>query len=137
MTLEDARRRFFAPIRELGPALARRLANPDPEHDVAFAALPLDGDHFLGVGRLAGVHRVAEFAIAVRSDAQGRGLGHLLLSLLIERAKLRGFSVIEGEVLRDNERMLQMCRDFGFKLDADPSESTALRVTKHLSAIRA
>jgi GNAT superfamily N-acetyltransferase len=135
MTPEDVRRRFFAPIRELGPALAHRLANPDPAHDVAFAALPADGDGFLAVGRLSGGGTVAEFALAVRSDAQRRGIGFLLLNRLIERARPLGFALIQGDVLRDNERMLQMCRELGFTADSHPTESSVLRLTKHLSAV--
>ena len=132
MTPEDARRRFFAPIRELGPALAHRLANPDPAHDLALAAVPLDDDGFLGVGRLSGGKGIAEFAVAVRSDAQGGGIGFLLLSRLIERARQLGFAAIRGDVLRDNERMLRMCRKLGFTTDAHPTESAVLQVMKLL-----
>jgi acetyltransferase len=134
MTALDARWRFFAPIRELGPTLAHRLADPEATHGFAVAALPVDGDQFLGVGRLAGEHPVAEFAVAVRSDTQGRGIGFVLMNQLIERALLLGFAVIQGDVLRDNERMLRMCRELGFTTDAHPTESAALRVTKDLSA---
>jgi acetyltransferase len=132
MTPEDVRRRFFAPIRELGPALAHRLANPDPGHDLAIAALPVESDQFLGVGRLSGEQTVVEFAVAVRSDAQGGGIGFLLVNRLIERARQLGFTVIRGDVLRDNERMLRMCRKLGFTTDAHPSDAAVLQVTKSL-----
>jgi GNAT superfamily N-acetyltransferase len=134
LTPEDARRRFFAPIRELGPALVHHLASPDPAREVALAALPLEGDRFLAVGRLSGTQAIAEFALVVRSDAQLRGIGFLLLNRLIDRARRRGFKALQGDVLRDNERMLRMCRELGFTTDSHPTESTVLRVTKDLSA---
>jgi acetyltransferase len=133
MTPEDARRRFFAPIRELGPALAQRLANPDPTHDAALAVLPADEERFLGVGRLSGERIIAEFAVAVRSDAHRRGIGFLLMSRLIERAQQLGFTALEGGVLRDNEPMLRLCRKLGFATAAHPTESVALLVTKTLT----
>jgi acetyltransferase len=94
MTPADVRRRFFAPITELGPALAHRLANPDPTHDVALAAVSPDGERFFGVGRLSGAHGIAEFAVAVRSNAQGRGIGSVLMDRLIGRARLLGLATI-------------------------------------------
>ncbi|MDB5409407.1 MAG: family N-acetyltransferase [Rhodospirillales bacterium] len=135
MTPADLRRRFFAPVRELGSALAHRLANPNPTHDVALAAMPLDGERFLGVGRLSGARGIAEFAVAVSSDAQGRGIGYLLMGRLIERARLLGLATVEGEVLRDNDRMLRLCRKLGFTTSGHPSDAAILRVTKRLSVV--
>jgi acetyltransferase len=134
MSLEDIRLRFFAPLRHLGPALAHQLSNPDPHRDIALAALPLAGEEILGVGRLAAddTLRCAEYALAVRSDMKGHGLGFVLLTRLLDRARTRGIAEIWGDVMRENQPMLQMCRELGFIVADHPDEAHLYRVTKPL-----
>ena len=78
----------------------------------------------------------AEYAVAVRSDWKGRGLGYLLMTRLIDVARQRGISELVGEVLRENEPMLQMCRELGFAIAADPSDPAVLMVSKKLARSR-
>ena len=61
----------------------------------------------------------AEFAVAVRDDVAGRGLGTLLLRRLIDHARRRGVGELFGHVLRENARMLGICRRLGFREEAD------------------
>jgi hypothetical protein len=44
------------------------------------------------------------------------------MTRLIEVAAQSGISEPVGEVLRQNEPMLQKCRDLGFVIAADPSD---------------
>ncbi len=81
---------------------------------------------FDAVGRLSeGPNRErAEFAIIVRSDLHGHGLGYALMQRLIAYAKTRGIGEIFGHVLRENRGMLNMCDDLGFTrhpIPGDPS----------------
>ena len=39
-----------------------------------------------------------------------------------------------GEVLRENEAMLQMCREFGFTIAAAPADPVLVTVVKALAA---
>ena len=135
MTAEDLRRRFFTAMRELPHPLAVRLSHLDYEREMALVALPADADIALGVARYAADpdRRVAEYAIAVRSDWHGRGLGYLLLTRLIEVARERGVGALVGTVMHDNRAMLQMCRDLSFALAADPDDASLVRVTKPLA----
>jgi acetyltransferase len=134
MSLEDIRLRFFAPLRHLGAALAHQLSNPDPLRDIALAALPLAGEEILGVGRLAAdsALRRAEYALAVRTDMKGHGLGFILLTRLLDYARARGIAEIWGDVLRENEAMLRMCRELGFAVSDHPDEAHLYRVTRRL-----
>jgi acetyltransferase len=79
-------------------------------------------------------NRRAEYAIAVRSDWQGRGVGYLLMNRLIDIARRRGIGELIGEVLRENEAMLHMCREFGFTVAAAPGDPALVTVTKALAA---
>jgi len=132
MSPEDMRLRFFAPLHGLPQALAARLSHPDGEREMALLA-ECDGAA-LGVVRYAAEpdRRRAEFAIAVRSDWKGRGLGYLLMTRLIEIAAARGIGELVGEVLHENRRMLEMCRTFGFSLATDPDDAALVVVRKRL-----
>ena len=44
---------------------------------------------------------------------KGRGLGYLMLNRLFEQARKRGIVELWGDVLRDNEAMLQMAHELG------------------------
>jgi acetyltransferase len=57
---------------------------------------------------------VAEFAVSVALQWQGRGLASLLLRKLICRAEKAGIARVVGETLASNARMLHLARKAGF-----------------------
>ncbi|TRZ97962.1 MAG: GNAT family N-acetyltransferase [Rhodocyclaceae bacterium] len=59
---------------------------------------------------------VADFAIVVRSEIKGKGLGRLLLASIIDYSRGRVISELHGETLGGNLRMQHLARDLGFKL---------------------
>jgi acetyltransferase len=134
MSREDIRLRFFAPVRELSHRFAARLSHIDYDREMALLAQH-DG-MTLGVARYSADpdKRRAEFAIAVRSDWKGHGVGYLLMSRLIEIARAAGIGELFGDVLHENRPMLDMCRDFGFTLAANPKDATLVTVRKTLAA---
>jgi acetyltransferase len=88
-------------------------------------------------GALAGIGRLvanpdrerAEFALLVRSDLQGQGLGFTLLSQLRAYASSAGVGAIEGVILEDNSRMLELCERQGFKKSSRLNEPGSVHVT--------
>ena len=132
MTPEDLRLRFFAAVHGLSHAVAERLAHVD--YDRAMALLAEENGIALGVARFHAEpdRRAAEYAIAVRSDWKGRGLGYLLMTRLIAVAREWGVGELVGEVLPENRRMLQMCRELGFTIAADPADPSLIQVRKPL-----
>jgi acetyltransferase len=74
----------------------------------------------------------AEFAITVRSDLKGGGLGELLMRRLIEHLRERGIRRVVGDVLRDNQRMLQLAHDLGFQTDRSGADTDSIRVRLEL-----
>ena len=120
LTPEDARLRFFSPVRALEPTAVARLAQIDYDREMAFVLISDDKpERLLAVARLAGDpdNFRAEFAILVRSDLHRRGLGRLLMTRLIEYGKLRGLSEMFGDVLAENHAMLALCRELGFLIE--------------------
>ena len=83
-----------------------------------------------GVGRLSGDpdRAVAEYALVVRTDLQGHGLGWALLSTSSTTREAEGIGRIEGIVLDENDTMLTMCREFGFSVRHDPDQPGLCKV---------
>jgi acetyltransferase len=134
MTADDQRFRFFVPMKELSHQLAARLSQVDYARDMALLAIAADGKTALGVSRYSADPdgQQAEFAIAVRSDWKGRGLGYLLMTRLIGIAIQRRIGALVGDVLRENEAMLDLCRHLGFSIAHHPDDPAALRATLDL-----
>jgi acetyltransferase len=79
----------------------------------------------LGVVRLHANanYDAAEYAVLVRSDCKGRGLGWLLMQTMIDYASAEGLQTVEGQVLQDNTTMIAMCRELGFAVTPDPQDA--------------
>ena len=126
---EDIRLRFFAPKASLSHHFVARLTQIDYAREIAFIAIAADGE-MLGVSRFAADpdYETAEYAVMVRSDLKGKGLGNLLMGQLIEYARTNGLKRIVGSVLAENTGMLSMCRQLGFRVSADPDDLTVRHV---------
>lgn len=116
--LRDIRMRFLHAMKHLPDQLARRLSELDHARDMAFVAVAPGTRKLVGVSRLAagpdGLS--AEYAVFVRTDWKGRGLGRALMDRLIGYARERELRELFGEVLAENDRMLRMCRELGFRV---------------------
>jgi acetyltransferase len=66
----------------------------------------------------------AEFAVIVADPYQGKGLGPKLIDRLIEICRENGVKLLHGEVLSDNDPMLDLVRKMGFTLNKDVGEGT-------------
>jgi GNAT superfamily N-acetyltransferase len=107
---ESRYRRFFSAKSALSDADLKYLTEVDQVDHVAIgAAWDRDGaEQAIGVARFircADRSDAAEAAIVVTDDAQGRGLGHLLLTRLGEAAVERGIDHFVCDVLADNDTM--------------------------------
>jgi RimJ/RimL family protein N-acetyltransferase len=113
---EDLRLRFFDSIKEFSPQFIARLTHLDYARAMAFVAIDEVSRDTLGVVRLhtdpSG--EAGEYAVLLRSDLKGRGLGWALMQLMIEYAKFAGLKRMYGQILRENTIMLKMCRELGF-----------------------
>lgn len=119
-TQEDLRLRFFAPLKRLSHQAAARLTQMDYDREMGLVAVgpdPETGDTIMyGVVRITADpdNLRAEYAVMVRSDMKGQGLGYQLMNKILDYARSRGIKEVYGEVLRENTSMLGMCRALGF-----------------------
>ncbi|MBR0846658.1 bifunctional acetate--CoA ligase family protein/GNAT family N-acetyltransferase [Bradyrhizobium diazoefficiens] len=124
VTPNDLRLRFFAPMKEFTHEFIARLTQLDYARAMAFIAFDEATNEMVGVVRLHSdsIYETGEYAILLRSDLKGRGLGWTLMQLIIDYAKSEGLKTISGDVLRENIVMLEMCRQLGFEVKPDPTE---------------
>jgi acetyltransferase len=136
---EDVRYRMFIRIRELQPSQLARLTQIDYDREMAFIAARKreeGGWETLGVARAVTDpdNVAAEFAIIVRSDLKGQGLGLILMTKLLDYCRGRGTQRIEGEALSHNLRLLNLARRLDFELGPAPEPGTVL-LTRSLRPI--
>ena len=134
LTDDDVRYRMFVRVRELNPSQLARFTQIDYDREMAFIATRPGPD---GVARTLGVARVvadpdnteAEFAVTVRSDLKGHGLGRILMEKLIAYCRARGTGAVVGEALPQNTRVLALVKKLGFQVTTSAEGDTlALRL---------
>jgi RimJ/RimL family protein N-acetyltransferase len=128
---EDLRLRFFDSIKEFSPQFIARLTRLDYARAMAFVAFDAAGREILGVVWLHcdKSRETGEYAILLRSDLKGRGLGWAMMQLIIEYAKSISLGRIDGQILQENSVMLKMCRELGFRVKTDAEDRGVCDVT--------
>lgn len=126
--------RFHTGLEQLSAQQLAYLTEVDQVDHVAWVAIDIDDPDAPGIGvarfvRLADEPTVAEAAITVLDEYQGRGLGTLLLSLLAESAVERGVETFRAYVLGENSAILRVFDRLGprygeqqrgvFRIDVD------------------
>jgi acetyltransferase len=135
---EDLRLRFFQPIRQLSHDMAARLTQIDYNREMALVAV---GPGLPGQAEMYGVVNIsadpdndkAEYSIIVDRELMRLGLGTMLMRRIIDYARQCGVREIYGEVLQENEAMLQLNRTLGFTIKVPPDDTGLRHVTLPLS----
>ncbi len=106
--------RFQTPLTKLSEQQLSYLSAVDHHDHEALVALDPDSEDAVGVARFVRVgDRVAECAIVVGDDWQGRGLGTELLDRLVDRAREEGVESFTALVLAENIDALRLLERLG------------------------
>ena len=113
--------RFFTGARRRSELECSLISHSDLSDDEALVVVGPDaaaGDQILGIARVYpdSSKMSAEFAILVRSDLKGRGLGAVLMQRLIRCCRTRGLKRLWGDAMSENTRIVRLCRSFGFEV---------------------
>ena len=93
----------------------------DYDREMAFVAVRNPGpeEEIVGVTRAISDpdNSDAEFAVLVRSDLKGLGLGRRLLEKLIAYTREHGIARLNGITMPGNQGMVALARKLGFQVD--------------------
>lgn len=128
--------RFVSSMQELPANMLSRFTLIDYDREMALVAVHRER----GVGadgqttetaRVVGVSRYitnpdrasCEFSLVVADDFKGRGLGSRLMLSIMEFAREKGLTEIEGLVLANNPTMLKLMKGLGFHVKPFPEDA--------------
>lgn len=133
---ESRYRRFLRPVTSLSERELTYLTEVDYTNHFAWVAVdPQDSTRGYGVARYVRDPKdpeVAEVAITVIDDFQGRGLGSVLMRLIVATALHNGIRTFRGWVLGDNIEVLRPLARIGARRIPDKG---VLRVEVDLAAV--
>ncbi|MES9862921.1 MAG: bifunctional acetate--CoA ligase family protein/GNAT family N-acetyltransferase [Candidatus Thiodiazotropha sp. LLP2] len=128
--------RFMSSIQELTPEMLTRFTQIDYHNEMALIAVTEDDHHEveLGVARyvINPDKRSCEFALVVADKWQRQGIGHKLMNHLMEIARDRGLVRMEGEVLSNNFKMLDLMKSLYFQVTPYPEDNSIKQVIVEL-----
>lgn len=116
LSAESRRLRFLTAKEQLSPAELEYFTKVDHHDHEALGAMDVSDGRGVGIARYIKDPEdptVAEIAVTVIDDWQGRGLGTELLTRLIERAREEGVTQFTALVDAGNELMQSLLRDIG------------------------
>ena len=112
--------RFFSPLKTLPESMLAKFTQVDYDRELALVAVEQEEDRerVVGVVRLVcnPDRKKANFAVAVGDPWQGKGVGKRLMEKCLSAAGDYGIETVEGEVLAENQGMLALCRNLGFRI---------------------
>jgi len=128
--------RFMETLQELTPVMLVRFTQIDYDREMALMAVTeVRGKEVeLGIARytINPDAESCEFALVVSDKWQHQGLGHRLMTALMDVARAKGLKRMEGEVLGSNEAMLRLVDNLGFSIEVHPDDPVVRRITKAL-----
>lgn len=122
---EDRYKRFFADV-VIGHEELAHMTQIDYDREMAFIAIAADGTILAVVRAISDPdNEDAEFAILVRSDLKGMGLGRLLMEKIIRYAHTKGLQSMSGMTMPTNRGMITLARKLGFNVKIQLEDGVA------------
>ncbi|MGA8393494.1 MAG: bifunctional acetate--CoA ligase family protein/GNAT family N-acetyltransferase [Burkholderiaceae bacterium] len=127
--------RFVSSMHELPPSMLSRFTLIDYDREMALVAVVKerkageDGE-MVETSRIVGVSRYitnpdsasCEFSLVVADDFGGRGMGSRLMLSIMDVAREKGLTEIDGLVLTNNPGMLKLMKSLGFSVKSFPDD---------------
>jgi acetyltransferase len=130
--------RFMNSLQELSQEMLVRFTQIDYHNEMALIAVKQSGaaEEQIGVARYTtNLDKTScEFALVVSDKWQSRGIAHHLMQNLMEVARDRDLERMEGQVLSNNRKMLELVSTLNFQIDNDPDDPGVKRVVARLSS---
>jgi acetyltransferase len=134
---ESRFQRFMHSMREPSDELIAQLVDIDAHRRMALVAVTGEpaSERIIGVARYAADAdgQDCEFGVAVADAWQCRGIGTTLTRLLFEYAAREGFRCIYGNVLANNQRMLELAEWLGLQVEPAAPGQPTVRASRRLN----
>ena len=119
--------RFMSSLHELSQEMLIRFTQIDYHNEMALIAVRPKTDGYeeeIAVARyITNLDKKScEFALVVSDQWQHRGIGHHLMQKLMEIARDRGLEKMEGEILSNNFKMIDLIKSLGFQVSNAPDD---------------
>ncbi|MDD2609118.1 MAG: bifunctional acetate--CoA ligase family protein/GNAT family N-acetyltransferase [Giesbergeria sp.] len=137
--------RFVSSMAELPPSMLARFTLIDYDREMALVAIhkertATEDGEIHETERMVGVSRyvtnpdrtTCEFALVVSDSFNGKGLGSRLMHSIMDVAREKGLSEIEGLVLANNAPMLKLMRSLGYAIKSYEEDPDFKLVTHKL-----
>jgi acetyltransferase len=128
--------RFMNSLQELSQEMLVRFTQIDYHNEMALIAVvsTSEGEEQVGVARYStNVDKTScEFALVVSDKWQSHGIAHRLMRDLMTVARDRELETMDGQVLANNHKMLELVETLGFKISNDPEDRAIKRVVAQL-----
>ncbi len=140
--------RFVSSMQELPATMLSRFTLIDYDREMALVALiteevtdaegqTVEATRIIGVSRyITNPDRAScEFSLVVADEFKGRGLGSRLMLSIMDFAREKGLTEIEGLVLANNPNMLKLMKGLGFAVKSFPEDPDFKLVTHQLQLV--
>lgn len=128
--------RFMQALHELTPRMLVRFTQIDYDLEMALIAVVHHNNEEIQIGVVRYATnpdgKSCEFAIVIADEWHHKGLGFRLMNHLMEIAKARDLTTIEGEVLANNKEMLKLAVKLGFEIRNSPDNSNLKLLSRRL-----
>jgi acetyltransferase len=129
--------RFMQSMNKLTPMMLARFTQIDYDREMALVAVINEHSpaaRILGVARYVSNpdRHSCEFALTVADAWQRKGIGRQLMQRLMTVARDRGIEIMQGDVLSQNNKMLQLCERLGFRRVHRAEDPDVVEVRRHL-----
>jgi acetyltransferase len=134
-------------MQELPATMLSRFTLIDYDREMALVAIhtetgldeqgqPTETSRIVGVSRyITNPDRsTCEFSLVVADDFKGQGLGSRLMLSIMDFAREKGLTEIEGLVLANNHNMLKLMKSLGFAIKSFAEDPDFKLVTHQLQA---
>ncbi len=140
--------RFVSSMQELPATMLSRFTLIDYDREMALVALVTEEStdaqgNTVETSRIVGVSRyitnpdrsTCEFSLVVADEFKGKGLGSRLMLSIMDFAREKGLTEIEGLVLANNPNMLKLMKGLGFAVKPFPEDPDFKLVTHQLQLV--
>lgn len=132
LTAEDMYFRFLSGIRKIDDERLEAMLCDTDDRSIDFLALDVGTGEVLATAMLAAdrAFEIAEFALATKPEATGKGISWSLLDLAVRYAASMGIKRLQSLQSASQGDSLQLEREMGFSVRGCPDDSTLMLAEK-------